>query len=293
MPAEQYHQWDAVNASLLRKLRDYPPAQVRWEQLHPQDETPAMTFGTLLHTLVLEESALESRYAIAPKIDKRTNAGKAQWKEFETAAFATGRAPLREEEFQKAQRMRDAAWRDPFVRRLLSAAGGINEGSVVWREPVHGMLCKLRFDRLVRIGGNTFILDLKTAASAAPERFSRVIEEKGYHLAAEWYTRGLEAEDVRRVGMETQRTFLWVVLDKDEPHLAAVYQPDPADLEDGAHDCNRLLALYAHCQKTDTWPGYTPNGQAQVVSRPRWARRRADFEEPTAEIDTTSMEIDF
>lgn len=291
--AEVYHSWDAVNASLLRKLRDYPPAQVRWEQLHPADETPAMTFGTLLHTLILEQDALEARYAIAPKFDKRTNAGKAAWAKFELEALAAAKTPLREEEFDKARRMRNAAWKDPFVRRLLDAPGGINEGSVVWIDTTTGLPCKMRFDRLVRLAGHTFILDIKTAASAQPERFSRVIEDKGYHCAAEWYTRGLEAEDRRRVGMETQRTFLWIVLDKDEPHLAAVYQPDPDDLADARHENNRLLNVYSHCRKTDTWPGYTPNGQAMVVSRPRWARRRADSEEPTMEINTDSMEIDF
>lgn len=288
VPAETYHSWlDAVNASLLRELAVYPPAQVHWERLHPKDETPAKAFGTLLHTLVLERDALEARYAVAPELDKRTVVGKQAWAAFQAETLAAGRTPMEPARFARAQAIRDAAWRDPFVRRLLEDPAGMNEVSVVWQDETHGLRCRLRADRIVRIGGTTLVLDLKSAASAERTAFGRAIANFGYHIAAAWYLRGLSAL------APLERTFLWVVIDKDPPHLPAVYQVDPEDLAEGHAECDRLLALYAHCLSTDSWPGYTPDGQAVICSRPHWARRKRDIDDGPPAEDDTSMEINF
>ena len=46
-------------------------------------ETPAMVLGSLTHCLVLEPERFAAKFAVAPKVDRRTNSGKALWAAFE------------------------------------------------------------------------------------------------------------------------------------------------------------------------------------------------------------------
>lgn len=278
LPADQYHAWDACSASVLKQLAKYAPAQVRHDKLHPKADTAAMAFGSMLHTCLLEPHRLDEDYVLPPQVNRRTKAGRAEWAAFEAESDITGKILIGAQDRATVQAMVDAAYRNPFVRALLTAPGGINEGSVAWTHPVHGIPCKLRFDRVVPFGGQTLVIDVKSAQDASPDGFARAIANQGYHIAAGWYLDGLDAA----VG-KADRTFLWIAQDKEEPHLCAVYQPSAEMLAQGQREAQRLCSVYAHCQKTGEWPGYTPHGQAQVLDLPRWARK----------TDPNSMEIDF
>ena len=270
VPSEVYHSWDAVSASLLADLRRFPPAQVRWNMLHPSAPTPAMRFGSALHAALLEPDTFDERYVRAPDVDRRTKAGKEAW----AAVEAEGRTVLSFDDMIRIDGMRSAAMAHPIVRRLLEGVG-VNEASLVWQDPIHDLPCKLRVDRLVQLDGRSFVIDFKSTADVSPAAFSRTIENLAYHIRAAWYLRGL------REVATAEREYLWIAQDKGEPYLPAVYQIDPDDLAEGAGDCARLLAFYAHCRASDVWPGYTED-QAEICQRPRWARRA-----PESEADET------
>lgn len=275
--SDTYHSWEAVSSSLLRQLRKGPPALLRYERLHPSEPTSAQEFGTLLHTALLEPARFDESYAVCPEVPRRGAANLAEWASFEVAH--PGQIHVKAAVLDQVRAMRDAAYRDRFVRALLEGRGE-NEGSVVWSDPVHGLPCKLRFDRLTRLGDTSLVIDLKTSHSASAEEFGRSIERYGYHVAAAWYLRGLAHL------APAERQFIWIAQDKDAPHLCAVYQVDPEDLAEGHAECERLLALWAHCLATDTWPGYTPDGQAVICPRPRWARRKMDsMDQPLSAAD--------
>ena len=64
------------------------------------------------------------------------------------------------------------------------------------------------------------LIDLKTAVTAAPQRFSRSLVDYGYALQAAWYQDGYEALTGERL------PFVHVVVEKEPPHLVAMYQVD-------------------------------------------------------------------
>ena len=47
-----------------------------------QETTPAMIKGSAFHVLTLEPDKFLDQYAIAPKVDRRTKAGKETWANF-------------------------------------------------------------------------------------------------------------------------------------------------------------------------------------------------------------------
>ena len=274
VPEHIYHSWDALSASVMRDLAQYPPAQVYHDRLHPKNPTPAMEFGRMVHALVLEgASAAEARFAEGPDVDLRTTEGKKLWQEFERTALAAGKQAMRPPEFAKCTAMHRMVYRDAYARLLLEAPG-YTEVSLVWHDALLDFPCKARLDRVIRLGGTTLILDLKTAHSAAPDAFRRIIADKHYDIQPVWYPRALEA-----VFGPASRQFLWLAVDKDPPHLPAVYQPGPAALERGHASVDRLSRLYVTCRRDDVWPGYTEGGEAVVLDLPRWAWLRKDGEE--------------
>jgi PDDEXK-like domain of unknown function (DUF3799) len=293
VPSAEYRAWDAINASLLRKLRTAPPAQLRHDAGAPDKQTPAKLFGTVLHALLLEPGTFDDAFVVSEPLNLQRKADREYWETFQEDALRDGQTPVRREVYDQACAMERACLADPEVRRLLEAPGGVNEGSVVWIDDVTHFPCKMRFDRIVEVDGETLLLDVKTAHSAGMDAFGRAIERDGYHLAAAWYLRGAERAQIADFRPPFQ--FRWLVFDKEEPYLPAFYAPDLEDLEYGARECARLTSLYVHCRRTDTWPGYMVGGKALVCPRPGWARfrDRGVYEEQHTSAYVGDEEIDF
>ena len=49
---------------------------------NPQKETPALVIGSAVHCAVLEPEEFGKRYAVGPRVDRRTKAGKEEWEAF-------------------------------------------------------------------------------------------------------------------------------------------------------------------------------------------------------------------
>jgi len=77
---DDYAQWPAVRSSDL-KLFARTPAHARYAMTHPE-QTSAMILGSATHCAILEPHEFAMRYVEAPKLDRRTNAGKAAWAQF-------------------------------------------------------------------------------------------------------------------------------------------------------------------------------------------------------------------
>lgn len=71
----------ALNQSFLKDVRAVSPSYADFSRLHPE-ETPALIFGSALHTSVLEPNEFDKRYAVAPECDRRTKDGKAVYEDF-------------------------------------------------------------------------------------------------------------------------------------------------------------------------------------------------------------------
>jgi hypothetical protein len=88
--SEAYHKIDRLSSSRLMEFdndrEEYEARFVR-KVRSPRGSRDALVVGGALHTLVLEgRETFDAEYALEPKLDARTKAGKAARAEFESAA---------------------------------------------------------------------------------------------------------------------------------------------------------------------------------------------------------------
>ena len=258
---EVYESWDAANSSLLKHFER--SALHAWqEKLHPEPPTPAKELGTHFHAAVLEPELFEKSYVVAPKVDRRTIAGKTMWAAFE--AENAGKVLLKAEDHAMIRGAMESVWGHPKASALLRGAAHCEVGAV-WVHERTELLCKGLLDCVSQDDGWTWVVDLKSAVDASPGAFAAAVARYSYHAQAAHYLAGLQAISPH------QRRFAWIAVEKTPPYATAVYEPDEATLLAGETLIERWLDEYAKATATGEWPGYPGNVQSLTV--PRWALR--------------------
>ncbi|GAA3705556.1 hypothetical protein GCM10023081_46930 [Arthrobacter ginkgonis] len=248
MESDDYHAHHALGSSSLKTLATRTPAHFVWERENPKT-SDAFDLGTVAHSLILEQD--ESGVAVLQVRDKRSKA----WKEFDADTRAEGKIPLTGAEWDRVTAMRDSVMSHPIARNAFT--GHVAERSVFWEKS--GVPVKCRPDAWNR----GVIVDLKTAVNADPRDFPKKAMDLGYHQSQALYRDGMEALTGDRP------RFLFVIVEKEPPHLVSVVELDPDFEALGARLNDQALTIYRECTDTGTWPGYpTP---ATPLPAPRWA----------------------
>lgn len=272
VPFEDYSAWDAVNHSILKHFRK-TPAHARDAMLHQNESTKYQDLGHTVHMALLEPEEFKAAGPlVAPKLDRRTTAGKIEWKRFE--ASAQGRPVVTESDLQTLRGIITSVSRHATARDALYGRG-VNELSIVWVDPDTGVLCKGRIDRLCEVNGQPCILDLKTMSKpATTHSWQQAVETYGYHEQAAHYLRGLHI--LRPLPDDAKREFLWLVAETESPYCVRVFQADEAAIDIGRDEVAKYMKAYADCQKAGAWPGW-PEG-LDLAGLPPWAYKRYNVE---------------
>lgn len=257
MPSDDYFAAPGINSSLL-KLAAVAPAKYAHALQAGSPDSPALRFGRLTHTAVLEPESFTDEYVICESSTRTTKAFK------EAAKANPAKTVVLEKEVDLALAIANAVQRSPQVREhehfgdLLAPEYG-REVTGFWREG--RQLAKFRADawRLEHC-----MWDLKTCASAAPDDFLRDAMRYGYPASAAWYMRGAAAL------MERPQTFLWVAVEKEPPHIVQVYEATVDLIDYGWRVCHRGLDNLQRATETHYWSGYAD--QTLALDLPAWAR---------------------
>lgn len=239
----------AVSNSYLGKLDKCPAAA-----LIEKGDTPALILGRAAHKLILEGTdAFLNEYIKAPKVDKRTTAGKAEWAAFQEKNSVFGNVtPLDGEDFDQVFEMYLAVKEHPWASKLL--AENVSEQTVIWEDKGTGLLCKSRPDS-VPDEGKMALIDLKTTADASETAFTRSIIKYGYARQAAMYLDGYNAA----AGSKAD-AFIFVAVETEPPHRTEVYLLDDDFIAWGREEYKRLLAIEKKCRTEKDYPHYaTPN----------------------------------
>lgn len=211
----------------------------------PPKETPALIIGSAVHCAVLEPEEFGKRYAVGPRVDKRTKAGKEEWEAFLIAA--EGLICLDSETATLCERIMESVRRFPAAKYLLNQ--GKAEEPIYWTDEAIGVDCKARPDWLTP---DNIIVDLKTTDDASPRGFAQSVRKYRYDLQAAFYWDGLEAA--------TQRTcegFFFIAVEKSPPFLCAVYYISNDDMQDAREKYQKNLLTYKMCKESGIWSGYS------------------------------------
>lgn len=256
VPDWAYRRWDLPSQSLLNGINRSPAhASV------PKYFAGA-ALGTATHLAILQpEIYLESVY-ILPKLDLRFKKDKEEKQQL--VEENDGKIIISYEDGQTIERMKNAVDCNNTARSFLSRIVH-TEVSVVF--DWNGVRMKARLDAVTN---DDYILDLKTTQDASPQGFAKSIATFGYAGQAATYSESLSAH-----GREV-RGFVFIAVEKEEPHGVACYQLDEKSLDFGRRRIERALETYSMCKKYNYFPAYPD--EVRTLSLPGWAMNEAEVQ---------------
>ncbi len=261
MSEEEYTALDAIRASTVKTLARSTLAHLRVDLSRPREDTDAFRVGRALHCAVLRPSDFAEEFAITPKCDRRTKAGR---EGHEAACVAAeGRTLLAESDAHIVDSMTRS------IRAHASASRALDLCTVrerVFLGEISGEKCKCRVDAAER----GILLDLKTTISAAPHAFSRSVAEYGYALQFAFYRAIL-----RQHGYTIDDCMI-VAIEKSAPYAVACFRLRDEDLERADAVVRRLVGEIGDAQRTGVWSGYSPD--VVDIALPDWAFRSEGME---------------
>lgn len=166
-----------LSFSAFKEFAESPQHFIRYK-LREKKQTDAMIFGSMFHCLVLEPEEFDSRFAVAPKVDRRTKAGKLEWEIFCEAN--AGKDIVKAVDFELAQRMQEKVMQNEASRFLVTRFDKKEEGvqwefgGFKWRGYIDGE-------------GESIIGDLKVMADAKPRKVGYTIRDMRYHWQPVFY----------------------------------------------------------------------------------------------------------
>ncbi len=266
LDAEVYHSIGAVSNS---QLKDFARSPLHYYALHvdpnrpPQEEDTGKLVGTLAHCATLEPAEFEARYVALPS-DAPRRPTEAQWKAKNPSpdsaaamgwwtdwiANNQGRQVITHEQRQVALAQARSVMANAQVAELL--ARGHAEVSAFWVDPVTGLRCRCRPDWVHDVNESSVILlDLKTYGDARPDVFKLQIARMDYERQAAFYSDGYERASGKKV-----LAFVFCAVETEWPYAASAVMLGDASMDKARKDVAALLERFAHCQQTNTWPGY-------------------------------------
>ena len=206
-----YRTSQALNQSYLKDVNAVSPCYAEYRRLNPE-ETPALIFGSALHTLVLEPNEFNKRYAMLPECDRRTKEGKALFESF--AIANAGKRVLKGSEVDSLIAMANKSRRFFEEKKAKyshhelvgSATFVVTDGIYKGKE----IDCKAQFDAVYVFEDKVIIKDLKSVAD--------ITNVKGASFQNGWATQSAFYHDLAQFCYQKDVTFDYIAQSKSEPY---------------------------------------------------------------------------
>lgn len=257
---DEYHGGPGVSKTTLWTLYNKTPFHARYGA---RKESHAFDIGKAAHIAILEPHRLEASVMKGPD-DRRGN----KWKEAQDEAAATSKILLTSGEYEQAMLIRDLADTVPELQIMRQGETYI-ETSAYHTDEETGELVKCRPDIYNKT--HALMADVKNMNSASPIAFQKSLGEYGYHVQHAMYS------DVWSRGTDMPvDAFFFIVFEKSEPPLVAVYELSPATVAEGHAIYRQALDRYAECVRNKEWPGYGTG--VQRVDLKRWDYKLTEYQ---------------
>lgn len=231
MPNDVYHSLPSLSASQIKQLLVNPYAFVNKIKMA---QTDSMNLGSAVHTLTLEPHKFDSEFAVIPKCDLRTTAGKAIKQEFEM--LHKGKILITQEQYETAQKASQSILKSPIGNFLT---GGKAEASYFTN--INGIDVRVRPDYFREDMGVVF--DIKTTQDASPDGFVKAVANYGYYIQNAFYLKVLQ-----ELNLNAKR-FVFVAVETKEPFMVGLYELSPEAIDFGWNEALRAFDIYENLDK--------------------------------------------
>ncbi len=296
MSNEEYHSKPSVSKSGLDAIARSPLHY--WNRyVNPNApefiQTDSMVIGSVLHNMVLEPEKFDEEFAVRlepskgdlttqptmkealKKLELKTSGTKQELIDrlLETE-YADKIFDIKMEKFKEDTKDKIIIKKDSHdeCKKILSAiqqhdgamkylaTGGKSEVSLFWTWELGDnkrIACRCRPDFITEDG---YIVDLKSALSAAPRAFSNKARyDFRYHVQAAFYTEGY-----RQCYGEYPKGFKFIAAEKTSPYPVSVFNTSRSWYEEGMKIALNNLHTLWECRDKDQWPSYNNNKEIEL-----------------------------
>ena len=264
--AHVYRAMPGLNKSSIEQILRCP-LEYKLGLETPTEATPAMAFGTIVHSMILEPETVDSLYHVM-QASATTKAGKAE----RAQAIEEGKTIVSAADFAKAKAMQARVQAHPAASWLLGLPGH-SEVSMFWEmqtEDGRTRQCKARADAIAHVpGAGEIIIDLKTHSGAvSPAEIEKTVARFGYHRQAAWYADGYE-----RITGRPCVGFYFIFISTAAPYLVTAGKMGDEAQAVGWGDCLKAEKILHECEESGKWPGYAD--QLVEFDLPAWCYKKA------------------
>ena len=272
---EEYFKSPGVSNSdlslFLKSPSHYETMKLKGMRRAPTD---AQNFGSALHCYLLEHHLYKIKTAVAPKVDKRTTAGKGAWNAFEVES--QGKLIITEEEnnaiIEIGKKVDSYLYNDKHLIKDQLLNNGHAEIAMFWKDDDTKTLLRAKADY---VHAKDIIVDVKTTKNASKRAFARSCAMYGYHRQAAMYLWGAS-----QITGKKFTKFYFLAIEKEPPYEVAIYQASQEMIEQGFREIKKALQDLDSCGVKGEFYGYQPNGP-ELLDLPQWAM---DVEEGVNEL---------
>jgi hypothetical protein len=274
MRMREYDEIKAISNSMLKHFKRSPEHYI-YELINKTPPTPAMIFGTAVHSYVLEPqnffrdfSVMDESLKPVPDKDYRTKENKI-WKDtFIAESEAAGKEMITVEQFDVIKRMNDKLRTNPQSKELIEFTRNEYEKTIRWNWKKSS--CK----GLMDISNEVFLADLKTTTDADPAEFHYHFFKLQYDRQAGMYSDG---DTNGHFNFNNPKDFFFIAIESEAPHGISVHKVRAEVLRKGVEEYRDLTEKLQMCMDTKTFEGYefkaliSNRGQFEI-SLPAWAK---------------------
>jgi exodeoxyribonuclease VIII len=252
MKNEDYHgSFSHISASWLKKAPESLYAFSMYPTEEKDEPTPAMIFGTAMHTKLLEPHRFEQEYFSYKKSDlpfPESTMGKKENKEW-VASKGYGKIALSPEKMDVLIAMSERVRKDRMVAKAVSSN---IEHSIFWHDPDTGIPLKTRPDTfwLNAARSKAIVLDVKTDADGDLYSFSKTVSDSRHDIQA-----AMQVDGIMKSTGVSEFEYFYLVLSKKYPYDYAIYRLPQEDVEFGRDSYKKHLRQILECTRTGHWPG--------------------------------------
>ena len=216
-----------VTNSMLKQLMTGSTMRLEHYINMEHKESEALLVGSAFHCYLLEPEDFDKRYVYAPKIDKRTKAGKEMYAAFLEDIGDRKAIPAHYE--HSFECMYDNITRNLNANHLIQEAEG-RETIHFWEDVKTGLKCKGKVD----IEGKDYLVDIKTTSKGADlESFNKFVNDYKITQQAAFYLNGTQ-----------KKAFYFIMVELKAPFGVGIYKMSEQAIEFGNKQIDSTIELY-------------------------------------------------
>ena len=266
MPMEEYHATTALNSSKMRNIAEYSCEVAQHDSTVPGEETIHQFDGPIVHH-TFETKETKSKYAIAPDVDRRTKAGKAEYAEF-VEGLPVGVRPITQIQHDMAHKCLENALSHPESKKFLQH--GMFERSYFCELQDVEVKARPDIDMTHIAPSNNFpcLVDIKTRGKG---RAKRDIWNYEYWSSHMYLQCGLQIMAARKLGLEVDNYF-YLLVEKVPPYQINVVPVDAETIHWSIRATQNLI---------EQWKAWLDNGcpksyglKQKAITTPEWIKTK-------------------